>query len=124
MFQCVFLSDFISTTNMRGTTRAIRSHGYHDLAELAVVLEIAVHFPHLVELEAAVDHRPERAALEALEHILHRGLATGLVAAGDPEGVGRDRHELSEHFQHWDGSGAFVERAVDEGDTLESEHGD
>jgi hypothetical protein len=49
-------------------------HRHHDLAELAVGFQIAMHVDHFVEREGAIDHRFERAAFEPLEHILDRSL--------------------------------------------------
>ena len=49
---------------LRSTEREanIRSKGNDNLAELAAVLKIAVHFHHIVELECTIDDRLERAA--------------------------------------------------------------
>ena len=43
----------------------ISSKGNDDLTELAAVLQIAVHFHHIVELECTIDDRLERATREA-----------------------------------------------------------
>jgi hypothetical protein len=43
----------------------ISSKGNDDLAELAAVLQISVHFHYLVELENPIDDRLERATREA-----------------------------------------------------------
>src|SRR5437899_301483 len=58
----------------------INSKGNDDLTELAAVLQIAVHFHHIVELEYAIDDRLERAARKALGDVLHRDLPACLVA--------------------------------------------
>ena len=69
-----FLRHFIllrqaqSTACDRGIS--ISSKGNDDLAELAAVLEIPVHFHHLVELECAIDDRLERAARKALSRLM------------------------------------------------------
>src|ERR1700740_622260 len=41
------------------------SHSNDDLSELAVVLQIAMNFHYVVELECAIDDRLQRAALQA-----------------------------------------------------------
>src|SRR5258708_24914268 len=48
----------------------ISSKGNDDLTELAAVLQIAVHFHHIVELECTIDDRLERATPEALGAVL------------------------------------------------------
>jgi hypothetical protein len=48
----------------------ISSNGNDDLTELAAVLQIAVHFHHIVELECTIDDRLERATREALGDVL------------------------------------------------------
>src|SRR6202790_2324280 len=58
----------------------ISSKGNDDFAELAAVLQIAVHFHHLVELENTIDDRLESAARKALGNVLHRDLSACLVA--------------------------------------------
>src|SRR5260370_811070 len=56
------------------------SKGNDDLAELAAVLQIAVRFHHIVELERTIDDWLERAARETLDDVLHRDLPARLVA--------------------------------------------
>src|SRR5260370_41325990 len=58
----------------------ISSKSNDDLAELAAVLQIAVHFHHLVELECTIDDRLERATREAPGDVLHCDLPACLVA--------------------------------------------
>ena len=48
----------------------ISSKGNDDLTELTTVLQIAVHFHHIVELECTIDQRLERATREALGDVL------------------------------------------------------
>src|SRR5258705_11856997 len=56
------------------------SQGDDDLPELAAVLQIAVHFRHIVELERTIDDRLERATRKALDDVFHRDLPACLVA--------------------------------------------
>src|SRR6202048_2539478 len=53
------------------------SHSNDDLSELAVVLQIAMNFHHVVELECAIDDWLEWAALQAFEDKFHRTLSAG-----------------------------------------------
>src|ERR1700676_4699423 len=72
----------------------ISSKGNDDLAELAAVLEIAVHFHHFVELECAIDDRLERATREALGDVRHCDLPAFRVARHQPNAVSLDRWHL------------------------------
>src|SRR6266481_278752 len=65
----------------------ISSKGNDDLTELAAVLQIAVHFHHIVELEYTIDDRLQRAAREALGDELHCDLPACLVARHQPDAV-------------------------------------
>jgi hypothetical protein len=58
---------------------------------LAAVLQIAVHFHHIVELEYTIDDRLERAARKAPGNVLHCGLPARLVARDQPDAVPLDR---------------------------------
>src|SRR4029077_9873016 len=75
----------------------IRSNGDDDFAELAAVLEIPVHFRHLVELECAIDDCLERATREALGDVLYRSLPPFRVACRQSDAVSLDRGHLPDH---------------------------
>src|ERR1700720_3873799 len=59
---------------------SLLSKGDDDLTELAALLQIAVHFHHIVELERTIDDRLERAARQTLDDVLDSGLPACLVA--------------------------------------------
>jgi hypothetical protein len=63
----------------------ISSKSNDDFSELAAVLQVAVDFHHIVELEYAIDDRLERAARKALGDVLNRDLPACLVARDQPE---------------------------------------
>src|ERR1700677_3054044 len=94
------------------------SDGYNDLSELAVVFEIAVHFPHLIELKRAVDHGFERTTCKALEDVFHSCLPARLVPGYPPDGVPLDVRHLADHFQYRNRSVALAEGTVDVHDAL------
>src|SRR6266851_4355499 len=102
----------------------ISSKGNDDLTELAAVLQIAVHFHHIVELEYTVDDRLESATRKALGDVLHRDLPTGLVSRHQPDAVPLDRWHLADHFQHGDRGVILAQCAVDVGDALIGQRGD
>src|ERR1700689_3524060 len=77
----------------------IGSNGDDDFAELAAILEIPVHFNHLVELECAIDDRLERATREAPGDVLHSDLPAFRVARHQPNAVSLDRWHLPNHPQ-------------------------
>jgi hypothetical protein len=58
----------------------ISSKGDDDLPELAALLQIAVHFHYILELECTIDDRLERATRKALDNVLHCDLPACLVA--------------------------------------------
>src|SRR5882724_2188876 len=94
------------------------SHSNDDLSELAVVLQIAMNFHHVVELECAIDDRLERAALEALKHELDRGPAAAGIAACLPDVVCLDRDDLGNHLQDRHRRRVRAQCAIEEGDAL------
>ena len=102
----------------------ISSKGNDDLTELAAVLQIAVHFHHIVELECTIDDRLERATREALGDVLHCDLPACLVARHQPDAVPLDRWHLADHLQHRYRSVIFAQGAVDVGDALIGQRGD
>src|SRR5258708_30011855 len=102
----------------------INSKGNDDLTELAAVLQIAVHFHHIVELEYAIDDRLERAARKALGDVLHRDLPACLVAGHQPDAVSLDDWHLPDHLQQRDRSVILAEHAVDVGNALIGQRGD
>src|ERR1700738_4102837 len=91
----------------------ISSEGNDDLAELAAVLQIAVHFHHIVELECTIDHGLERATREAVGDVLHCDLSACLVAGYQPDAVPLDRRHLADHLQHRYRSVTLAQCAVD-----------
>jgi len=95
-----------------------------DLAELAAVLQIAVHFHHIVELEYTIDDRLESAARKAPGDVLHRDLPACLVARDQPDAVPLDRWHLPDHLQHRYRSVTLAQGAVDVGDALIGQRGD
>src|SRR5258708_22682687 len=102
----------------------ISSKGNDDLTELAAVLQIAVHFHHIVELECTIDDRLERAAREALGDVLHCDLPACLVARHQPDAVPLDRWHLADHLQHRYRGVTLAQCAVDLGDALIGQRGD
>src|SRR5882762_411046 len=94
------------------------------LAELAAVLQIAVHFHHIVELEYTIDDRLESATRKALGDVLHRYLPACLVAGHQPDAVSLDGWHLPDHLQHRHGSVTLAQCAVDVGDALIGQRGD
>jgi hypothetical protein len=88
----------------RSTDAAFRqnmsSEGNDGLAELAAVLQIAVHFHHIVELECSIDHRLERTACKAPCDVFHGDLPACRVAQYQPDAVALDRRHLGDHLQH------------------------
>jgi hypothetical protein len=60
----------------------ISSDSDNDLAELAILLEIAMGLHHFAEPEGSIDDRPECARLESLGDVFNGCLAAGVVAAG------------------------------------------
>src|SRR3989442_4631588 len=99
------------------------SHSNDDLSELAVVLQIAMNFHHVVELECAIDDRLERAALQAFEDKFHRGLPACFVAGRAPDVVPPDDRHLGDHREHRHRGVALGERAVDVDRALEGQRG-
>src|SRR5258708_16055169 len=102
----------------------ISSEGNDDLTELAAVLQIAVHFHHIVELECAIDHRLERATREAVGDVLHCDLSACLVGRHQPDAVPLDRWHLADHLQHRYRGVTLAQCAVDVGDALIGQRGD
>src|SRR5580704_9370248 len=99
------------------------SHSNDDLSELAVALQIAMNFHHVVELEYAIDDWLERAALQAFEDKFHRGLPACFVAGREPDVVALDDRHLGNHREHRHRGVALGERAVDVHRALEGQRG-
>src|SRR5205823_12961766 len=87
-------------------------HRHNNLPELASVLQIAVHVPHVIELERAIDDGLERAALEAFEDKFHRSLSTCLIPTRKPDIVPLDGRHLGDHLQHRQRGDTLAERSV------------
>src|SRR5882757_7809210 len=81
---------------------SISSKSNDDFAELAAVLEIPVHFHHVVELESAIDDRLERATRESLGDVRHSDLPAFRVAYHQSDAVSLDRGHLPDHLQDGD----------------------
>src|SRR5713226_2470749 len=102
----------------------ISSQGDDDLPELAAVLQIAVHFHHIVELERTIDDRLERATRKALDDVLHRDLPACLVARYQPDIVSLDGWHLGDHLEHRYRRVILAQCAVDVDDALIGQRGD
>jgi hypothetical protein len=75
-----------------------RSEGNDDLTELTTVLEISVHFHHIVEFECAINDRLERTNSEALGDVVHcgrPGFSVACISRIVGSHIGAD--------SHWDG---------------------
>src|SRR5712672_2021253 len=78
------------------------SHSNDDLSELAVVLQIAMNFHHVVELECAIDDRHERRR-EVLHQRVDRALRGRIGRQGADGGVcpeGRDENDAAALAEH------------------------
>jgi hypothetical protein len=84
------------------------SEGNDDLAELAAVLQIAMHFHHIVELEYAIDDRLERAARKALGDVVHSDRPASCIADRRPDAVALYRWHLPDRLQHRDRGDALA----------------
>src|SRR5258708_2046483 len=102
----------------------ISSKGNDDLTELAAVLQIAVHFHHIVELECTIDDRLERATREALGDVLHCDLPACLVARHQPDAVPLNPCHLPDHLHPRYRGVTLAQCAVDVGDALIGQRGD
>src|SRR5882757_8698655 len=102
----------------------IDSKGNDDLTKLAAVLQIAVCFHHVVELECTIDDRLERATRETLGDVLHCHLPARLVADHQPDAVPFDRWHLADHLQHRYRGVTLAQYAVDVDDALIGQRGD
>src|SRR3984893_1652994 len=115
-----------SSTIRRDRNRAMPAwlHRHNDLSELAVALQIAMNFRHVIELERSIDDGLERTAFDALEDIFHRGLAACLVAYGRKKAIPLDGRHLGDHLQYGQCSGTLAARAVDVDGAPQGQRGD
>src|SRR5271156_1919708 len=95
-----------------------RSHRHNDFAELAILFQIAVRIPHLLEFECAVDDRPQCPACKTLNDVLHSHLPGYFVAGHLPEAVPLDAGCLADHCQYGYRSVPLTEYTVDIHDAL------
>src|SRR5580704_15955090 len=76
------------------------SDGDDDLPALAAVLQIAMRFHHVFELECTIDDRLERAARKTFDDVCHGVPPACLVTHYLPNAVSLHGRHLGDHVQH------------------------
>src|SRR5260370_25371385 len=76
------------------------SDGDDDLPELAAVLQIAMRFHHVFELECTIDDRLERAARKTFDDVFHGVPPASLVTHHLPNAVSLHVRHLRAHARH------------------------
>jgi hypothetical protein len=112
----------VSLSRVESAAHCLNRH--HDFTELTTVLQIAVHFHHIVELEYTIDDRFERATGEPLGDVLDRDLPAFCIACHQSDAVSLDHGHFPDHLQHGKRGAILAQCAVDLGDAVEGQRGD